>query len=156
MRRATIALLMLCISLLASTAPAVGGPPEPTAPGPPTNPLVTSSGCDPYIQYDLTWDPPASDGGSPITGYTFYDRGIVIAELGPDTYSYGAVGIAVLVDPTITASNEIGESEPASFGPGGNVPCTTTTAATVTEPTPVPESKVRPAVARRGAPSFTG
>ena len=43
--------------------------PSPTAPGPPQSPNATSPGQG---TVDITWQPPVSDGGTPVVSYTVY------------------------------------------------------------------------------------
>jgi hypothetical protein len=61
-------------------------PPPPDPPGPPTS--LVAQGANAVV--NLTWQPPTSDGGSPVTGYNVY-RGIapdgetLLQSLGPVT-----------------------------------------------------------------------
>jgi hypothetical protein len=87
-------------------------PSAPTAPGPPTNVLATAGN----VQATVSWTPPASNRGSPITGYS------VTSSPGGLTASAGASATSAVVSPlvngtsytfTVTAANAVGTS-PAS------------------------------------------
>ena len=103
----------------------------PTAPGKPTGLTATASGS---TQIDLTWTPPASDGGSAITGYrievstdgsTWTD---LVADTGNDGTSYSHTGLEA--DDTrhyrVSAINAAGTSDP-SDAVSTNTETTTTT-----------------------------
>ena len=115
-------------------------------PASPSTPVVTSGATADYLHFhaataqtgtvDLTWTPPASDGGSPLTGYKLY-RGttsggetLVAAVTAPAT-SFTDSGLAngVTYYYQLTAVNAIGE------GPTSNE-LSATTAAPITVPDP--------------------
>ncbi|TLY00543.1 MAG: fibronectin type III domain-containing protein [Thaumarchaeota archaeon] len=71
---------------------------------------------------DLTWTPPASDGGSPIIGYQIersIDRGtnwtVIAANTGSTATTYSSTGLSPLTTYTyrVTAINSVGMSNPS-------------------------------------------
>jgi hypothetical protein len=102
-----VVIAVVALGVATTGAASYAGPPPPTAPDGPAV-VRAAYGCSNDVL--ISWDPPAFDGGSPITGYTVYADGTVLDEVGPDTLSYGPTG----ADPTfsVSASNAIGESEP--------------------------------------------
>ena len=86
-----------------------------SVPGPPVirpRPRVTST------TYEVWWQPPVSDGGSPITGYYFYCPNVYTNYLGPtDGYTIIANYLATNTDYTfyIEAINANGNGPPAVF-----------------------------------------
>ncbi len=83
----------------------------PTVPSSPQN-LVATAGNN---QVSLTWNPPASDGGSPITGYNVYRNGTEIATNIAST-SYTDTGLTNGDTDTyqVTAVNAVGQSQPSN------------------------------------------
>ena len=84
---------------------------KPTAPGPPT--LLSASAGSGGIS--LRWAAPASDGGSPITGFRVY-RGIgngssaLIADLGlVDSYTDAGTTAGTTYSYAVSAVNAVGE-----------------------------------------------
>lgn len=113
--------------------------PEPqlTAPAAPAAPTATAVGTD----VTVTWTAPASDGGSPVTGYSV-TLGTATAETaaGVTTHTFRGVPVGTHAV-TVTATNAIGRSvgSPvasvtvgASQPGGGDVPGTGNAAITVT------------------------
>ncbi|MDH2907931.1 MAG: fibronectin type III domain-containing protein [Candidatus Nitrosotalea sp.] len=83
----------------------------PTVSSAPQN-LVATAGNN---QVSLTWNPPASDGGSPITGYDVYRNGTEIAPNITST-SYTDTGLTNGDTDTyqVTAVNAVGQSQPSN------------------------------------------
>ena len=90
----------------------------PSAPQITIRPVATSGALQFY------WSTPASDGGSPITGYTLSCAGLTSQSLGASTYTYKYTGLTNGTSYTfsITAENTNGSSPAATFRtvrPGG-------------------------------------
>ena len=86
-----------------------------TPPDPPLN-LRASVGTD-YVQ--LNWSSPASDGGSPLTGYRIY-RGVLpgketyYAAVSGTSFKNTAVTVGTIYYCYVTAVNSVGESDPSN------------------------------------------
>jgi hypothetical protein len=145
-RRCLLAVSILATAVLLPVAPSGAGV-EPT---PPSGPAVVRGayGCNNDIV--LTWTAPDDDGGSPITGYTVYADDVAVADVGPDTLTYGPA----TADPvySVSASNEIGESEPTIMTEATIPACIITTTTTTT----IAETPPRPPDPLPRQPSFTG
>ena len=97
-----------------------------TTPGAPQNLLATKAGSR---EMTLTWDPPLSDGGLPISGYEFSlndGRWMTIEDSDADTASYVVEGLTNGEEYgfRIRAMNAVGSGVPASvrgipLGPPG-------------------------------------
>ena len=92
-----------------------------TVPGAPTTPAATAGDASATV----TWAPPASDGGSAITGYNVYEgtaaggestTPLNTAPLPPDTTSFPVSGLTngTTYFFTVTAVNAIGEGPPSA------------------------------------------
>lgn len=116
-RRLLVALVAVAIATASLVAPSHAG----VSPTPPDPPAVVRAafGCNSDVT--ISWDPPAFDGGSPITSYTIYADGSVLTEVGADTLTYGPT--ATGPDFTVTASNAVGESEPTPVTQGSAPLC---------------------------------
>ena len=81
--------LLVTVLLIAGLAPggATAGEPGPPAP---VAGLRFSTG-DGFAHF--SWDPPADDGGSPVTGYRVSRKGITLAQVGPGTTSARIGGV---------------------------------------------------------------
>lgn len=106
-RRLFLALVAAAIVTASLVAPSQAGPVGPTAPDGPAV-VRAAFGCDSDVT--ISWDPPGFDGGSPVTGYTVYADDSMLAEVGADTLTYGPTEAGP--DFSVSASNEIGESQP--------------------------------------------
>jgi hypothetical protein len=105
MRRFLITLVVVAaVATFAAVPSGAGGQPTP-----PDGPAVVRGqfGCDNDVT--ISWEPPAFDGGSPITGYTVYADDAAVADVGADTLTYGPASADF--EYSVSASNEIGESE---------------------------------------------
>ena len=85
-------------------AQAMGGPPPPPPPGDPTAPgaptLTSATGAVDSVT--LAWAPPASDGGSPITGYEVWR--------GPASDSVTILATVAVEDSYVDATVETGQT----------------------------------------------
>ena len=109
-------------------------PPALSAPGSPTNLAAVADGGS---EIDLTWDAPASDGGSAITGYkiereTGVGNGweLIVASTGSTATSYSNIGLDAGQEYNyrVSAINAIGTSSPSTADSA------TTDAATAPDP----------------------
>jgi len=88
-----------------------------TAAAPPTAPRnFTGAPCPQLGKIDLHWQAPASDGGSPVTGYRLYRGATLIATLGATTVGYTDISGGLLVENhySLTAMNAAGEGPAAT------------------------------------------
>jgi hypothetical protein len=83
-----------------------------TVPGAPTSVTVASS----VGSVTVTWNPPASNGGSEITGYTVSVAGTrAVVTVGPTTYSATVAGLpSAPHNTTVVATNAAGSSSPSA------------------------------------------
>lgn len=121
----------------------------PSVPGPPLNLVATVVDGDVVLE----WDPPADDGGAPVTAYNVYRDGVLVATLTGPTFALTFTEPAVDGVSTyeVTAVNLAGEGPPSEpVDVVVEAPTTTSTSAPVE---PRPPQPPRPVVAD---PSFVG
>ncbi len=82
----------------------------PTVPSAPQN-LVATAG---NAQVSLTWNPPASDGGSTITGYNVYRNDTIIATNIASNYTNTGLTNGDTDTYQVTAVNAVGQSPPSN------------------------------------------
>lgn len=81
-----------------------------TVPGPPQGLLATGDAG--FVH--LTWNPPADDGGAPVTAYRLYRDGAQIVETSARTFDDAAVVAGTTYSYTVTAVNSQGEGGPSA------------------------------------------
>jgi hypothetical protein len=93
------------------------GPPPPTVPAPPAD--VTGEPSDGEVT--VSWSPPFDDGGAPVDAYAVYQDGaaepVATVPVADESATVGGLTNGTAYTFTVTATNEVGESEPASTGP---------------------------------------
>ncbi|HLG01269.1 MAG TPA: fibronectin type III domain-containing protein, partial [Acidimicrobiia bacterium] len=103
---------------------------SPPPPSPPSAPRTLTAAATPN-DVTLTWSPPASNNGAPISGYRVYRNDALLASPGSDTLTYvdSAVVVGDLHTYAVRAVNSYGEG-PASNSVqvliGGSPPSDTT------------------------------
>ena len=108
---------------------------DPTIPGPPTNLTATADG---RTRINLSWSPPADDGGSPVTGYRIEfsaDGGTDWEDLSHNTGSVATSFVHAGLAPGTTRHYRVSAINVAGTGPRSNVDHATTDATVPGAPT---------------------
>jgi len=115
---------VVAINAIGESQPGWGDIQQATAPSPPRNVWAEQVSAN---TYEVSWDPPASDGGSPLTHYWIgTPAGTTLAETGPDELSVTFTATDTITTIQVVAANVVGDSQPAEVDVSPYTPVTMT------------------------------